>query len=31
MSMPYRVFDVDEVARYLHLARGDIELLIKDR
>ncbi len=28
--MPYRVFNVDEVARYLHLTRDDIDLLVKD-
>jgi nitrogen PTS system EIIA component len=29
--MPYRTFDVNEVARYLHLARADIERLVKDQ
>ncbi len=29
--MPYRTFGVDEVARYLHLSRTDIERLVKDR
>jgi nitrogen PTS system EIIA component len=28
--MPYRTFGVDEVARYLHLSRADIERLVKD-
>jgi excisionase family DNA binding protein len=29
--MPYRTFDLDEVARYLHLSRADLEGLVKDR
>jgi nitrogen PTS system EIIA component len=29
--MPYRTFGVDEVARYLHLSRADIERLVSDR
>ena len=29
--MPYRTFGVDEVARYLHLSRADVERLVKDR
>jgi excisionase family DNA binding protein len=29
--MPYRTFDVDEVARYLHLNRTDIERLVKNQ
>ncbi len=28
--MPYRTFGIDEVARYLHLSRNDIERLVKD-
>lgn len=28
--MPYRVFNVDEVAQYLHLTRADVDLLVKD-
>jgi len=29
--MPYRTFGVDEVARYLHLSRADLDRLVKDR
>jgi excisionase family DNA binding protein len=29
--MPYRTFGLDEVARYLHLSRADLERLVKDR
>lgn len=29
--MPYRTFGVEEAARYLHLSRADVELLVKDR
>jgi excisionase family DNA binding protein len=29
--MPYRTFGVDEVARYLHLSRADLERLVKDQ
>lgn len=29
--MPYRTFTEDEVARYLHLTRGDIEHLLKNQ
>ena len=29
--MPHRTFDVDEVARYLHLSRDDVEKLVKNR
>ena len=29
--MPYRTFDLDEVARYLHLSRADVEHLVKDQ
>ncbi len=29
--MPYRTFGVDEVARYLHLSRADVERLVKDQ
>ena len=29
--MPYRTFDLEEVARYLHLSRGDVERLVKDQ
>ncbi len=29
--MPYRTFGIDELARYLHLSRPDIEGLVKDR
>lgn len=29
--MPYRTFGIDEVARYLHLSRADIERLVKDQ
>ncbi len=29
--MPYRTFGLDEVARYLHLNRADVERLVKDR
>jgi mannitol/fructose-specific phosphotransferase system IIA component (Ntr-type)/predicted DNA-binding transcriptional regulator AlpA len=29
--MPYRTFDLDEVARYLHLSRADLEGLVKDQ
>ena len=29
--MPYRTFGVDEVARYLHLTRADIERLVKNQ
>jgi len=29
--MPYRTFGVDEVARYLHLNRGDVERLVKNQ
>jgi len=29
--MPYRVFSLDEVAKYLHLSRADIERFVKDR
>ncbi len=28
--MPYRTFGLDEVARYLHLSRADVERLVKD-
>ncbi|MBN2506716.1 MAG: PTS sugar transporter subunit IIA [Verrucomicrobia bacterium] len=28
--MPYRVFNADEVAQYLHLTRADIDALVKD-
>ncbi|MGO8926435.1 MAG: PTS sugar transporter subunit IIA [Limisphaerales bacterium] len=29
--MPYRTFGIDEVARYLHLSRADLDRLVKDR
>jgi nitrogen PTS system EIIA component len=29
--MPYRTFGVDEVARYLHLSRADVDRLVKDQ
>jgi len=29
--MPYRTFKTDEVARYLHLSRADLDRLVKDR
>lgn len=29
--MPYRIFDLNEVAQYLHLARGDVERLVKNQ
>src|ERR1035437_3144021 len=29
--MPYRTFGLDEVARYLHLSRADLEGLVKDQ
>jgi PTS system nitrogen regulatory IIA component len=29
--MPYRTFDLQEVARYLHLSHADVERLVKDR
>ena len=29
--MPHRTFDIEEVARYLHLSRADIERLVKNR
>jgi excisionase family DNA binding protein len=29
--MPYRTFGVEEVARYLHLSRADVERLVKDQ
>jgi len=29
--MPYRTFGIDEVARYLHLSRADLERLVKDQ
>jgi excisionase family DNA binding protein len=29
--MPYRTFGIDEVARYLHLSRTDLDRLIKDQ
>ena len=29
--MPHRTFDIDEVARYLHLSRADVERLVKNR
>jgi nitrogen PTS system EIIA component len=29
--MPYRTFGIDEVARYLHLSRADVERLVKDQ
>jgi PTS system nitrogen regulatory IIA component len=29
--MPYRTFGVEEVARYLHLSRPDVERLVKDQ
>lgn len=29
--MPYRTFDLEEVARYLHLSRGDVERLVSDQ
>ena len=29
--MPYRTFGMDEVARYLHLSRADLDRLVKDR
>ena len=29
--MPYRTFGIDEVARYLHLSRADLEGLVKDQ
>jgi nitrogen PTS system EIIA component len=29
--MPYRTFGIDEVARYLHLSRPDLDRLVKDQ
>jgi len=29
--MPYRTFGIEEVARYLHLSRADLERLVKDK
>ncbi len=29
--MPYRTFGIEEVARYLHLSRPDVERLVKDQ
>jgi nitrogen PTS system EIIA component len=29
--MPYRTFGADEVARYLHLSRADVDRLVKDQ
>ena len=29
--MPYRTFGLDEVARYLHLSRADLDRLVKDQ
>jgi len=29
--MPYRTFAIDEVARYLHLSRADLDRLVKDQ
>src|ERR1035437_1960620 len=29
--MPYRSFGIEEVARYLHLSRADLDQLVKDR
>ena len=29
--MPYRTFGIDEVARYLHLSRADLDRLVKDQ
>jgi len=29
--MPHRVLDIDEVAQYLHLGRGEIERMVKDQ
>lgn len=29
--MPYRTFDIEEVARYLHLSRADVERLVKEQ
>jgi len=29
--MPYRTFGIDELARYLHLTRADLDRLVKDR
>jgi excisionase family DNA binding protein len=29
--MPYRTFGLEEVARYLHLSRADVERLVKDQ
>jgi excisionase family DNA binding protein len=29
--MPYRTFGVDEIARYLHLSRADLDRLVKDQ
>ncbi len=29
--MPYRTFDLDEAARYLHLSRADVERLVKNQ
>lgn len=29
--MPYRTFTIDEVVRYLHLSRADLDRLVKDR
>lgn len=29
--MPYRTFGIDDVARYLHLSRADVERLVKDQ
>ncbi len=28
--MPYRIFNLEEVAKYLHLSRADVEQLVKD-
>ena len=29
--MPYRTFGIDEVVRYLHLNRADLDRLVKDQ
>ncbi|HOX01696.1 MAG TPA: PTS sugar transporter subunit IIA [Candidatus Paceibacterota bacterium] len=29
--MPYRTYGLDEIARYLHLSRGDVEHLVKNQ
>lgn len=29
--MPHRTFAIDEVARYLHLSRADLDRLVKNR